>query len=527
MLRVLIADDESKVCQLIEKLVDWDVLGMEVVAVAENGIEALEKIKEFHPDIVITDIRMPVLTGLEMIQKASEQGVKCHFIVVSGYKYFDYAQKALKYGVEDYLLKPIDEDELNRQLQKIVAEEEQREDKQQQVDQIEKKLEDSKYLRHKEFLRQILSQKQENIDAANTEFGLQLENKCFRGLTFKLDRDIDVVENTQQMQFVLRKIMQRAEDAFSACTIDLIAAVQSNHSVQVLLNYFQTEQENIDNRITDFFNELSDYLENFQHYRITVGVSSEVESFEQISTAIEMSKEAAASRLFKGNGRRIEYCQEPHALFSPKDFQNEYEEFAKAVETMQPDACQYQIHKCFRLASDKALFASEFYAMGLWLLRSTYDILEIADTFDVDVQQEVLENLSTVADLRDYVIRQVQRLITASRSERENRERKPVLEAIAYMKEHFTEKITLEDVAATIGFNTNYFSELFKKETGENFSNYLLGIRMEKAKQLLRDTKIPVYEIGESVGYKDAKYFSQQFMKVVGVKPAEYRKLYY
>lgn len=527
MRKVLIADDEVKVGQLVKRLIQWDRLGLTCIGLVTDGQTAYEKILSESPDIVITDIRMPVLTGLEMIQKASEQGVKCHFIVVSGYKYFDYAQKALKYGVEDYLLKPIDEDELNRQLQKIVAEEEQREDKQQQVDQIEKKLEDSKYLRHKEFLRQILSQKQENIDAANTEFGLQLENKCFRGLTFKLDRNIDVAENTQQMQFVLRKIMQKAEDAFSACTIDLIAAVQSNHSVQVLLNYFQTEQENIDNRITDFFNELSDYLENFQHYRITVGVSSEVESFEQISTAIEMSKEAAASRLFKGNGRRIEYCQEMHTLFSPKDFRNEYEEFAKAVETMQPDACQYQIHKCFRLASDKALFASEFYAMGLWLLRSAYEILEIADTFDVDVQQEVLENLSTVADLRDYVIRQVQHLITESRSERENRERKPVLEAIAYMKEHFTEKITLEDVAATIGFNTNYFSELFKKETGENFSNYLLGIRMEKAKQMLRDTKIPVYEIGESVGYKDAKYFSQQFMKVVGVKPAEYRKLYY
>ena len=527
MRKVLIADDEVKVGQLVKRLIQWDRLGLTCIGLVTDGQTAYEKILSESPDIVITDIRMPVLTGLEMIQKASEQGVKCHFIVVSGYKYFDYAQKALKYGVEDYLLKPIDEDELNRQLQKIVAEEEQREDKQQQVDQIEKKLEDSKYLRHKEFLRQILSQKQENIDAANTEFGLQLENKCFRGLTFKLDRNIDVAENTQQMQFVLRKIMQKAEDAFSACTIDLIAAVQSNHSVQVLLNYFQTEQENIDNRITDFFNELSDYLENFQHYRITVGVSSEVESFEQISTAIEMSKEAAASRLFKGNGRRIEYCQEPHTLFSPKNFQNEYEEFAKAVETMQPDACQYQIHKCFRLASDKALFASEFYAMGMWLLRSTYEILEIADTFDVDVQQEVLENLSTVSDLRDYVIRQVQRVITESRSERENRERKPVLEAIAYMKEHFTEKITLEDVAATIGFNANYFSELFKKETGENFSNYLLGIRMEKAKQMLRDTKIPVYEIGESVGYKDAKYFSQQFMKVVGVKPAEYRKLYY
>lgn len=525
--KVLIADDEIKVGQLVKRLIQWDKLGLTCIGLVTDGQTAYEKILSESPDIVITDIRMPVLTGLEMIQKASEQGIKCHFIVVSGYKYFDYAQKALKYGVEDYLLKPIDEDELNGQLQKIVAEEEKREDKQQQVDQIEKKLEDSKYLRHKEFLKQILSQKQENIDDANTEFGLQLENKCFRGLTFKLDRDVTVPENAQQMQFVLRKIMQKAENTFETYTIDLIAAVQPNHSVQVLLNYFQTEQENIDNKITDFFNEMDDYLENFQHYRITVGVSSEVESFEQISTVIEMSKEAVASRLFKGSGRRIDYCDESHVLFSPKDFQNEYEEFSKAVETMQTDACQYQIHKCFRLASDKSLFASEFYAMGLWLLRSAYVILEMADTFDTDVQQETLENLSTVEDLRDYVIRQIQTLIIKSRSERENRERKPVLEAIAYMKEHFAEKITLEDVAAIIGFNTNYFSELFKKETGENFSNYLLAIRMEKAKQMLRDTKTPVYEIGESVGYRDAKYFSQQFMKVVGVKPAEYRKLYY
>ena len=123
------------------------------IRTACNGAEALSLMREHPVDLLITDIRMPVLTGLEMIQKASEQGVKCHFIVVSGYKYFDYAQKALKYGVEDYLLKPIDEDELNRQLQKIVAEEEQREDKQQQVDQIEKKLEDSKYLSHTESSR--------------------------------------------------------------------------------------------------------------------------------------------------------------------------------------------------------------------------------------------------------------------------------------------------------------------------------------------------------------------------------------
>ena len=119
MLRVLIADDESKVCQLIEKLVDWDALGMEVVAVAENGIEALEKIKEFHPDIVITDIRMPGYDGLDLIRLGKEEAPKAEFVIISGYRHFEYAQMAIRYGVNAYLLKPIKKDELTETLKRL------------------------------------------------------------------------------------------------------------------------------------------------------------------------------------------------------------------------------------------------------------------------------------------------------------------------------------------------------------------------------------------------------------------------
>ena len=98
-------------CQLIEKLVDWDALGMEVVAVAENGIEALEKIKEFHPDIVITDIRMPGYDGLDLIRLGKEEAPKAEFVIISGYRHFEYAQMAIRYGVNAYLLKPIRKDD--------------------------------------------------------------------------------------------------------------------------------------------------------------------------------------------------------------------------------------------------------------------------------------------------------------------------------------------------------------------------------------------------------------------------------
>lgn len=112
-------------------------------------------------------------------------------------------------------------------------------------------------------------------------------------------------------------------------------------------------------------------------------------------------------------------------------------------------------------------------------------------------------------------------------AQRVHAEEYPIRLAIEYMKKHYAEKITLEDVAAHSGFNPTYFSEKFKEKTGKNFTDFLTEVRMEAAKELLRDSRKTIGQIGDAVGYKDAKYFSQQFTKCVGMKPTEYRKLYY
>ena len=119
MLDVLIADDEQKICQLIEKLVDWPGLGMRVAGTARNGIEALEKIRRDRPDIVITDIRMPGYDGLELIRLGKECNPRMEFIIISGYRHFEYAQTAIRYGVGAYILKPIRRDELTEALGKL------------------------------------------------------------------------------------------------------------------------------------------------------------------------------------------------------------------------------------------------------------------------------------------------------------------------------------------------------------------------------------------------------------------------
>ena len=119
MLNILIADDENKVCQLIKSLVDWEALDMRVIATAENGIEALEKIRELTPDIAITDIRMPGYDGLELVRLAKETNPRTEFIIISGYRHFEYAQSAIRYGVNSYLLKPIKKDELTDTLTRL------------------------------------------------------------------------------------------------------------------------------------------------------------------------------------------------------------------------------------------------------------------------------------------------------------------------------------------------------------------------------------------------------------------------
>ena len=120
MLKVLIADDEKNICLMIQKLIVWEEYGMEVIDLAHNGVDAMTIIEEKHPDIVISDIRMPGYDGLKLVQKARDLGLETDFVIISGYKYFEYAHRALNLGVEHYLLKPIDKKELQETLHKII-----------------------------------------------------------------------------------------------------------------------------------------------------------------------------------------------------------------------------------------------------------------------------------------------------------------------------------------------------------------------------------------------------------------------
>lgn len=177
--RVLIVDDEKRIGILVKNLIRWRELDMECVGVFDHGADALEAVRTNPPDIVITDIKMPQISGLELIQRAQQIKEDLFFIVISGYKEFEYAHKALEFGVENYLLKPIDEDELNQVLEKINVKMDQKDVLENKVKQIMTK--GNKIIR-RDFLRNIIDQSVERIEEP-----IDFKGNCYRAIDIKCD----------------------------------------------------------------------------------------------------------------------------------------------------------------------------------------------------------------------------------------------------------------------------------------------------------------------------------------------------
>lgn len=534
MLKVLIADDERKVGLLVKNLIEWEELGLEFMDIVQDGQTAYEVIMAEKPDIVITDIRMPSLTGLEMIQKVTESGLQVHFIVISGYRYFEYAQSALKYGVKDYLLKPIDEDELNKILKKVCEEEEKARGLQQHVKNLEKNLENSKHMLHRELMERVFEQQEkQDTDITDNAHQEYTGNGLFQAVGIKVDRDLKISRNKEQEALIINKLTDMIGETIQPHVIDLVVSAKRHMWILVLLNFREEDQEEISALLNQVFYSMKNYIGSFENYEITMGQSSYTAEFSKINLILEMAREAVRCRIFEGCGICIRtYSENRNKNVKGQEIvKNNKEAMGKYIQVFRVDDLDRIIRSCFAEAEQEKAMACEFFELAYSLL-GTY-CAQVSELFHEDMTTELerwkeeAANSRNVSTMKKLVLDTLKNHLKYLEQKQADLERKPILDTIEYVKNNYGQKILLEDVAEKFGFHPNYFSEIFKKETGKNFSVYLLEVRMEAAKKLLRDSSDNIYEIASQVGYKDSKFFSQQFTKTVGIKPTEYRRLYF
>ncbi|SKA98087.1 two-component system, response regulator YesN [Caloramator quimbayensis] len=535
MCKVVVADDEIKVCQLICNLIDWKAIGMEIVGVANNGIEALELIKRFEPDIVITDIRMPGYDGLELIKYGKEIKENIDFIIISGYSHFEYAKTAIKYGVIDYLLKPIKKDELLEILNKI------REKNRQKSEKISNEnigfnlQKDLKKLRSLFFVEKLLNndkkKKEVTLEQYNQNYYFKFQPGIFQIFIIKLD-----YENEEQFENSLKIIKDKIVSILNKMLKHECFEMEiyfNNSRGYCLLNYEEANKKIIRKLLKNCLDEIIIQKNIYGGIKFTIGIGMTVKDINELENSMIAAEAAIEQRLIEGTDKIIEniqfqsYCNDNSLII---DFTNNIE---KTIEILDLNGaikvCELFKDKLFKNANLSGYeffnFIKEAFNIFLIVLKKYQLDSTILEQINESFYNR-LELCSSASQLFLHFERHIKESFEIVIKNKEQEDIRPIRISKQFINENYMKPITLKEVSDYVGFNDSYFSYLFKKENGITFLDYLSEVRMNKAKELLKNTDLSVAEICERVGYNDLKYFVKSFKKFTGIKPSEYRKLF-
>lgn len=528
MLKVVVADDEKRICQLICMLADWDSLGMEVVATASNGFEALEQIKIHQPDILITDIRMPGCDGLELIKQAKVLQPELEMIIISGYAYFDYAQTAIKHGVGEYLLKPIQKPELMTSLKKLGDRCRQRRSSMEETQSLRQDYRKQTVRLREQFVLDLMNKQVEDLsrDAIGKRYHFYPENGAIQAFVVKMDYVPDAFSGKalevigEKTKGILMKLLD------SLCTE--VSVYFGKTDACGIMCYAPEQQGNIRSALREAVNRLSAQRPMFGPVTFSVGLGVAVTDTLALPQSLKSAQYAVMERLIDGTERLLEANQEPKKVDTAAYLQRYQHAVRRTVDCLDTEGAQAAANELMQSAqaaegiTGKALFDLVEAAGKFFILYCNSPRLE-----DLTAQYEFAcrqcsGKAALLAQLQSLQKKEFGRL----REERDAENTRPIRVAKKYVQEHYREPITLEDVCAMTGFSVSYFSILFKKETGEGFAKYLSNVRIERAKELLQRTDLPIAEICREVGYSDMKHFVQLFRKATGLNPGQYRKLY-
>lgn len=533
MLKILIADDEQNVCKLLHSLINWDGLRLACAGMTVNGEEAYRMALETRPDIIITDIRMPVIDGLEMIRLVKEAGLASKFIIVSGYHSFDYAHQAIKYGVSDFLTKPINGEELHNTLLRLCREvltSQQNDQALAELEFLNSRLANlSQVLRH-QFVAELSAGKElpkQGLDAVNENYMYHFSPGLFCVAAIYLDlRD----PSDSYYRTIVSQMAHIVRDDLLICCCD-IEVLEQERCIFAFANYSADKQAEFMARLNNSYSHLRELIKPYPFYAVTVGVSKPVTSLEAVGEAMRQAELCIKSRVTMGTGQIIRFESLPKADQAVLPLCKEaWDEIGREISLRNAAGVLAGFERLYSESLPQLSLAA--YRAADWFY-ACFDRLATAiveagfpcpEPLIAEKRQE-LKNASSLQELADTCIALINESFALYEEEMQRSNTHTIQVAKQYIAENYGGKLELEAVAKQVYLSPAYFGILFKRETGQNFTDYLIRVRVEKAKQLLGNMELSIAEISTVVGYRDVRHFVKVFKREVSVTPAEYRKI--
>lgn len=512
MYSILVADDEAIIREGIKCLFDYEALGFTICAEASDGDQTFQKIQALQPDVVLMDIRMPGMTGLEVVKKAREMGYNGKVIIISSYSDFKYAQEAIRHGVQYYITKPIDEDELQNILHEF----------KEAFDQEEMVKSASAHYRQKarsSIIKDILLGE---ADLRHVNLvDMRLKSDVYQVLTYEKYGNANI-DDPVEFSALLR-INNQDNAAFDEITLQnsRIILLKGELAIQrfhELLERYQYESNPQKKALLDSY---------FVTYGRVVHALSEIP--------------ISYSEAYQLKNRRFFCDQEQHTLGY-----NALPSFENTAPVLSKELLNTYASKLLNYVQtfNRNMMAETLKDLQNLLYNSS-DSIDSIKLFLTDLHLQIKEQMSRLYPgnaipfyTNSQVIRTIDRsnylyeiiLFLAQRFEvimsaTGTSTRDSVLDDILHYIDHnYASNITLENIAPLFGYNHSYLGKIFTKKMGQSFNSYVDTVRIERAKEFLLQDDAKVYTIAERVGYKNVDYFHIKFKKYVGQSPAEFRK---
>lgn len=529
MYKLIIVDDEEEVRQGIIDKIDWASFNFEIAGQAENGREALDIIEDDVPDVVITDICMPLMDGLELAGAIRDSYPTVKLVILTGFDEFKFAQQAIKHGVADYILKPVLPKDINELMLKLkdridqeIAEKEDRDKLRQHYIESLPILKDS-------FLASLLTgtHDADEITKKCGEFGLNLNGSFFAAAVISIDTEsLNESHDAELMKFavlnIAREIVERrsAGEAFFFDGVPVIIAGISSEDKKTAYN-----------RIYMVLEEIRQSVWKYLKLTVTAGVGGMTgcldrmkESYRSALTALEYKLVLEGNKVIFVDDLEPESTEvvvldekKERALITSIKFGSE-PDVKEAV-----DALFRDIEGAKASLRDYQIYFIEVFAVLSRLAKALQ--LDVEGIFPSQSGMYVeIGSFNNMDEVKAYIKSLSLRLMDQLSGRMVNSTQTLLEKAKAYIEQNYPDpELTVQKLADHLFISTSYLSLIFKKEAGQTFLKYLIAIRLDAAKALLMSPDIKVTEVAEKVGYPDVSYFSYFFKKNFGISPREFR----
>lgn len=531
MYSILIVDDEPIIRKGITNFIQWDSINCKVTCEATNGIEAKDLIEINKPDIIISDIKMPGMDGIELSKYIHENYPYIKVILLTGYSDFEYAQSAIRYNVVDFILKPSSNNKITKAIEsaiKIISEERL---KSQNLQLMKDKINQNLSLLQEKFFYDYINRIIQNqTTIQNTIKDLNISLNTYYVLYFKFIQNtgnelIDIKENKKNILQEIKQFVSLIFKDFAHYNITIDC-----NSICTIINVDKDINENSTNFVLNKSKELLDFSGNFMNISISLGISNLHQNLSQVHVAYKEATESLSLMFYEDDNifTYSDYTLTTSSL--DKALEHNYvDKIIDSIKISNSDIAIATMDELFyKLKSSKQ---SIEYIKNVGILISSLSF-KLLNNHYIE-HSEIIENSSkiytdilncdSISDLNNILKNVI--LCSTDRLSYLNSQHNYIIKKVMnYIESNYKNQIKLNELAKLAYVNSSYLSRLIKKETGTTLTEIISKIRIEKAKDLLSFSNMKTYEIAIKVGIEDPAYFSQVFKKYTGLSPSEFKK---